>query len=347
MYKCILTAIGLAALSIGSLLEAASYDAATSTVSNGVFSASLSLSSHLTDTEKEDIISVTGAAMDYWEQLIPESLHPQEDNKIVFTLGFTEMESDKIIATANSSRGYHSNPDDPRNYYGFTAENGISYNTMHNSQAKLLLGKTEFSSSSDFRITYNTKFDFHYGLDTNIGAGQTDFYSVLVHEMAHGMGFSNSLFGYDEDTNSVVLKHYYANAATGEVFLDNEGNPLLMIGLYDALIIENLPNQDPNEFTLGEAYAMGDPDMGLTLFNPLEYESGSSFSHITAESDPDAIMNKAIGKEVIKREFSERELEIFAQLGYVDTNPSLPEPSSVIIVLAMLPFGLMRRRRAA
>ena len=56
--------------------------------------------------------------------------------------------------------------------------------------ANKLAGVELNPASGDFRMRFSTNFDFYLGLDNNHG-NQNDLVTVLLHEFAHGLGFSS------------------------------------------------------------------------------------------------------------------------------------------------------------
>lgn len=60
--------------------------------------------------------------------------------------------------------------------------------------AKQISGEDLNKGATDFQITYSTKkTNWYYGLDGNTPSDQTDFVSVTMHELCHGLGFSSSI----------------------------------------------------------------------------------------------------------------------------------------------------------
>jgi hypothetical protein len=82
----------------------------------------------------------------------------------------------------------------------------------HSALADALSGVEQVPGDIDIISFFNSAIDddptclggggWYYGFDNNEGPGQADFLAVVMHEIAHGLGFSN-----------------FANEATGELFL--------------------------------------------------------------------------------------------------------------------------------
>ena len=74
------------------------------------------------------------------------------------------------------------------------------------SLARSLLEQNLFPEFMDIVATFNSDFpDFYFGTDRNAPAGQIDFLGIVLHELGHGFGFSDSFqfesgtgeFGFD------------------------------------------------------------------------------------------------------------------------------------------------------
>lgn len=61
----------------------------------------------------------------------------------------------------------------------------------HVALTESLVGVDLNPGSFDIQSQFSTNFTFYYGLDGNTPAGQVNFLDVVMHEYAHGLGFSN------------------------------------------------------------------------------------------------------------------------------------------------------------
>jgi len=93
-------------------------------------------------------------------------------------------------------------------------------------------------SVTDIRIEFNTQYAFYFGLDLNAGTS-TDYVTVLLHEMAHGLGFFDSIisttgeYGYGSGAYPLIY----------DTFLYYNGNRLTELsnsGRYTAIRSEAL-----------------------------------------------------------------------------------------------------------
>lgn len=167
---------------------------------------------------------------------------------------------------------------------------GGSYNTATSTEviwkeggdAALAEGET------DFRLQFNPAYGFSVADTTPANA--TDFISVLLHEIGHNVGF-----------NSMNYDGAYGDSYT----------------IWDSLITYqgNHPG-DPNfHYETGISYTIGSG--GLTVYNPFNFAPGSSMAHVNASSDPDALMQYSIGEGIQRRDPSDKEKALLAEMGWV------------------------------
>ncbi len=323
---------------------AAEYDSTKQLIYNDYFIMTL-VSPEKWDQEIpfDDLVAVSKSCIDYWQDILGESHKPTESNRVSFSLNFAALGGNTLgrASSRYSITGSSQSDLSSSSYYGYTNEsNGLGYNAIYFSEQKLKYGYVK--TGYDFTVTMSSDFDFYYGSSTNFGNTMTDFHSVLLHEITHGMGFGSTVFKQGSDGGLGV--NVYTDSS-GNAVIDENGNTVFILSSFDTLILQNLEGNDPTQLTLGNQVNLGDAANGITIYNPSIYNSGSSISHISAESDPDALMNYAISKGTVKRELSAAELQIMAQMGY--EIEVMPEPSSVLIVFTLLPLAATRRRRQA
>lgn len=83
----------------------------------------------------------------------------------------------------------------------------------HIALANKLAGVDLIPGSDDINVNFSSAFNFYLGLDNNAPPGQPDLVTVLLHEFAHGLGFSQlanlstgALFGgFPDQYNSQLL----------------------------------------------------------------------------------------------------------------------------------------------
>ncbi len=310
------------------------------------------------DATADDVIAQTTEVLDYWGSLLGVAHLPQNDaQKVTVSFNFEKMVIDGTSFPDRNVIG-NSSPEVIVNatlsdLYPFTAVTGNSYNTVSAAEAKLLHQDevTKFGSDAtpDINITFNSNFNFFFGTESELnaasiaGATVVDFNTILLHEMAHGLGiFSTMIYSKQLTDGSIVWeKNVLRYSSTGLPVYDEEGNEVFAITQWDAMM-----NIDPNSFMPGEDITLGE-GLDLDVYNPIVWETGSSMSHITEGSDQDAVMNKSVPNGVAYREFSQKELALYGQMGWSFTSQSIPEPGTTTLSLLALTGLLLRRRRAA
>jgi hypothetical protein len=141
--------------------------------------------------------------------------------------------------------------------------------------AEALSGKDLNAADFEMTITLNANINWYLGTDAKAQAGKYDIVTVLLHEIAHGLGFSSSmsvndsqgLYGqsgsayvfdtFMQDSNKVKLTN---SSVYGNPSIDLKTSLIsnsLYFGLKNPVFANNLPR----------------------LFAPSPFKSGSSFSH--------------------------------------------------------------------
>ncbi len=158
---------------------------------------------------------------------------------------------------------------------------------------------------SDISATFNSSVDnglclggatFYYGLDDNAGAGKVPLFPVVLHELAHGLGFTslvNSSDGsfpagglpsiFDLFIFDVEASEYWVDMTDGERLASTTNDPDVV---WDGV---NVTNEAPN-FT-----SSGFNSGSLRLYAPGTFEAGSSISHFTSNASPDLLMEPVLG----------------------------------------------------
>ncbi len=160
----------------------------------------------------------------------------------------------------------------------------------------------------DLEAEFNSyeEIDWYFGEGTP-GPRQTDFTTVVLHEIGHGLGFFGSLL---IPRNSLQGTWFFGDfPAVYDRFAENEdGASLINTSLY--------PNPSPqlaNVLTSGNVFFSGpETDVAaeiepgpipVELYAPDEFRIGSSYSHLDETTysafDPNALMTPRIGNEVI------------------------------------------------
>lgn len=144
----------------------------------------------------------------------------------------------------------------------------------------------------DIRTTYNSEYaaDFYYGLDGNPAGDESDFVSVVLHEIGHGLGFTGGMW---------VDGPLCGTANNPPCYCGGSGNGCLYNGLpyiYDIYTEDSagtsLLNYTSPSIALGSALKSnslyfdgtnanaGNGGGRVPIYAPTTWEIGSSYSHL-------------------------------------------------------------------
>ena len=190
-------------------------------------------------------------------------------------------------------------------------------------------------TSTEINANFNSTFaSWYFGIDGNPGSSQYDFYSVVMHELGHGLGFlgsfgvsgSNGQWGYTVNGTKYPMAYdtFEYSAATG-------GNQLINTGVYAN------PSADlKTQLTDGSVY-FGGPNAVATnggrakLYAPSTWSGGSSNAHLDESAFPadnsTALMTPYLSNGEVHHEAGALTLAIMRDIGWeTDGGPS-PTPS--------------------
>jgi hypothetical protein len=144
--------------------------------------------------------------------------------------------------------------------------------------------------------------DFYYGFDSNAG-NDIDFLSVLLHEIAHGLGiislidqsgakFNNLNDAYSNELQSNGLKlstmsnfqRFTAIRSTGD--MPTDADDLVWTGA--------------KTISAAAGLVQGNHEDGLKIFAPSTYVPGSSVSHVDSSILPNELMEWAISTPAVR-----------------------------------------------
>ena len=170
-----------------------------------------------------------------------------------------------------------------------------------------LVGYDINTSLTDIRLEFNTLYqsEYYYGTDLNAG-GNYDFPTVLLHEMAHGLGFYDSIdsstgeYGYGTGDYPLIY----------DTFLYYGGNRLTNLTPASRLtaIISNALYFD------GAAATTANGGARIKLYAPTTYAPGSSVSHWDTSVTFDTWMKYAYSSPL--HTFNNRKIGLMKDLGW-------------------------------
>lgn len=206
-------------------------------------------------------------------------------------------------------------------------------NTWYSAALGNKLAGTDLNTNSpDITTNLNSNFsNWYFGTDGNTPAGEYDFVTVVLHELAHGLGFSG-LMQYNNGEGSWGV---------------GTGFP----GIYDRFTV-NGSNQSPidmsqfpnpstalgNQLTSNNIFFNGsnavDANGGTNpkLYTPISWNQGSSYSHLDeatyAAGNPNSLMTPRLGTGEAIHNPGDITLSIFEDMGWT-VNNSIAETGTI------------------
>lgn len=192
-------------------------------------------------------------------------------------------------------------------------------------EGRELNGKDE----PDIFISINNAISWHFGTDAHPPADKTDFTTILLHEIAHGLGFlssakvADSLGYFDEEGHMLSFDEFIYNDMRRLI----NTLPSYSIELHNAFTSNNL------FFTTGGAM-----ENRVKLYAPSFFEPLSSISHLDESiyrtGDENSLMTPIIQKGEAIHSLGIALPDILGRLGWEDKSVSLnifPNPSNGIL----------------
>jgi uncharacterized repeat protein (TIGR01451 family) len=150
------------------------------------------------------------------------------------------------------------------------------------SLANALAGSDLVPSNFDMHITYNRYFSWYYGTDGATPAGQYDFMSVVLHEIAHGLNFSGSMsyaggsgsWGYSTGHPNIYDTFMRDGTANpGRLLIDTGVYPNPSTALGTALTSQSIWFHGANAMAANSGQR-------VKMYAPSTWAAGSSYSHL-------------------------------------------------------------------
>lgn len=180
---------------------------------------------------------------------------------------------------------------------------------LANRQAGYDLDPTRADMVAEF--TSNPGASWYFGTDALPAPTQLDFVSVVMHELAHGLGFfgsmevdSSGIGSYGFSGYPVIFDRFARRGVTNKSLLSYANNS------------KSLGQQ----LVSGDVYFKGAVTPKSRLYAPIPYEPGSSFSHLDEDvygpTDPNALMTPRIGYGEGAKSAGPITLDIFRDMGW-------------------------------
>lgn len=181
--------------------------------------------------------------------------------------------------------------------------------------AEALAGLNFTDDQADIEASFNSDFDnWYFGLDGRPPAGTYDFVTVVLHEIAHGLGFTGSFLVDDGDEvngdecpqgptgygcwgfgtqNFPAIYDHFTQDAHDVALLNTDVYPNPSEVLGDVL-------QSEAVFFDGTVVRTVNEDVPADLYVPSNFERGSSYSHLDEETfeagTPNSLMTPQLAR---------------------------------------------------
>jgi len=205
------------------------------------------------------------------------------------------------------------------------------------------------SSSPDINATFNSTFGSWYlQTDGNVPSTKWDLFSVVLHELGHGLGFMSSFtvqsgrgyWGFGNGTNifPLVFDTYEMTAATGGTTMINSAANG-SAGLRDQLVDGSVFFAGPNAVAAGEGAR-------AKLFAPSPWQGGSSNSPLDEtkyDGTANALMTPAIANGEARHVPGPLTVGVMQDIGWHVAGDTPPPPANDDFAdaasVGSLPFG--------
>ena len=240
--------------------------------------------------------------------------------RIYFTAGF--QGSSLALASASA-------------YYGLSI--GVDLNDS-GSLHSLIVKRDANSDIGGLHAVINTNFSVNWSYDyPNTVYGSYDFYTVMVHEVLHALGFCSTLTSAITQNNLISRfnsfnRFFYGPGTTNPLGFEN---PFFLSAINSSSndifnLVLNTPIgipspwfvNDSNSFYRGKAnYDGADFDEPVYIYAPTYWLDGSSLSHFDSNAmfpnspDVEYVMHPSIGTAEV-RELHEHEKNALCNMGY-------------------------------
>lgn len=208
--------------------------------------------------------------------------------------------------------------------------------------ANALYGIDLDPSEADIYIAYSSTFSWYFGTDGVTPAGKYDFVTIVLHEIAHGLGFSGSMrYGsYCGDTNYGCWGDGTSYPDAYDTFMQNgTGNDLLDTNLFPN------PSADlGNQLTSNNLYFNGTNAKTANggnrpkMYAPSSWMPGSSYAHLdydTFANTQHRLMVYAVSDGASIHDPGSITLGILQDLGW--NRPTAPSAAKVYLPIALKP----------
>lgn len=246
-------------------------------------------------------------AVDIWRRTIPSEV------TINIIANWSELD-EGVLGSAGPSNYY-------RNFERAPKKNVWYPIALAEKLARVDLNGT---NEADIEANFNSEAQWYFGTDGNTPAGFTDFVSVVLHELGHGLGFTD-LMDYDEESGNGSWGYSTNYFSVFDSFIVNDKDEKLT----DTLIFANTSVSLGSQLTSGRLFfnslisLQENSGKNPRLYSPTKWNSGSSIAHLDefsyAAGDINSLMSPQIGRAEAIHSPGPLTLAMFAEMGWFYT----------------------------
>lgn len=178
--------------------------------------------------------------------------------------------------------------------------------------AEKIAGK-ELNNSTDFEIeiTINGAINWYYGTDEQVGVEEFDLYTIILHELAHGLGFVSS-----------------ASLVSGGASLSSDGH----FDIYDQQLVSpdfsrlsasnNNPSLLQEKITSEEVFFLGENNNLFKCYTSGIFLTSISLSHLDEDPEQKKLMTPFFSTSEAFHTIDSSTLKVLESIGWSDTKPT-------------------------
>ncbi|MBT8219865.1 MAG: zinc-dependent metalloprotease [Bacteroidia bacterium] len=258
-------------------------------------------------------------AVDIWDMLL------DSPSKIIISANFTDLGSGVLGSAAPTEfyRNFDPKADPNIDYAGPIAEK--------------IAGRSLNGSASDLSCNFNEAFNwsFDYQNPQSIQSGQYDFVSVVLHELAHGLGFLSLYAIADNQRRGFIRGSQPEITDIFSLVLEDNSGENLFLNYEEASTELGIPLTGNNLFFNSHTV----PNTPLPkIYAPNPWDGGSSLSHLDeiVHAGPDGLMTPNIGAMEVQHDPA-LSLTLLYDMGWLSTFV-VHQPSNLELLGSPIPI---------
>lgn len=189
------------------------------------------------------------------------------------------------------------------------------------------ISRRELNSPSepDIVASFNKNISWYYGLDANTPGGKMDLVTIVLHEIGHGLGFTDSYDVKGQDGTVGLSSSAGPTPFIFDIFVEDASGDNLLHDFSSPSRSLATALESTNLFFAGPMSVGSLEGVKPELFAPAAFDNGSSISHLdertfNAAADANRLMTPQIAFAESIHDPGDLLLAIFSDMGWVYTN---------------------------